>query len=156
METIAVRWTEITAGGWALRVDVETTRERYATSDSRGAAECSCAACCNYLAQRDRVFPPQLSTLLDSLGIDPEKEAEVHEWGPASERTVTYSGWWHCIGTLITQGSTPVTFDPVPGTSTAPWQVTFQPGKACALPELAGESLVQVEFMTELEGILEE
>lgn len=64
------------------------------------AERCGCAYCWNFTVVRSTVLPPLFLTLLDQLGIDPLKEAEVWEVPGSRPGLHFYSGWYHFVGTL--------------------------------------------------------
>ena len=65
---------------WVLEVDAAATAEAYAALSKSQAEECGCTACRNWLAIRDSVLPPEIVSLLASLGIDRSKETELSEY----------------------------------------------------------------------------
>ena len=70
---------------------------------SGGAERCGCSYCRNFAAQRGTVYPKSFRVLLDQLGIDPEKEDEVYDFG--SEGPLKgYGGWFYFAGELIEPG----------------------------------------------------
>jgi hypothetical protein len=68
------------------------------------AEECRCVACRNFAAQRDLIFPPSFRTLLEQLGIDPNKEGEAFEYGPIADGRHLYGGWFYFFGELRAAG----------------------------------------------------
>lgn len=59
---------------WNIEVDVEATRAAYAAIAKGDSEECGCCMCRNFVAQRDRAYPPEVLQLFERLGIDPGKE----------------------------------------------------------------------------------
>jgi hypothetical protein len=49
---------------------------------------------------RARAFPAEFLSLLDQLGIDPCKDAEVYRNARLAPGRHDYGGWYHFIGTL--------------------------------------------------------
>jgi hypothetical protein len=60
-----------------------------------------CTSCQSFLAQRDSAYPESFRQLLDQLGINPSKEREVYEIGPAAEGKSTYGGWFYFVGEML-------------------------------------------------------
>src|SRR5207245_428143 len=59
--------------------------ERYGKMTS-----CGCDNCNNFAQVRDQVYPPEVLTIFDSLGIDFRKESEVHYYGRTPAGLHTY------------------------------------------------------------------
>lgn len=76
-------------------------QRRYMGSLEHGfAEECGCIFCKNFAAQRNLVYPASFRTLLEQLGIDPNKEGEAFEYGPVKDGCHLYGGWFHFVGQL--------------------------------------------------------
>lgn len=133
--------------GWTLGCDPDQTRSAYSRS-SRGAHDCQCAGCRNFLTVRDDFYPPSLLLMLDQLGIDKHKEAEVYEMGPQGEGRL-YGGWYHFIGRVIENADRAVSFVGDQPNSPA-WQVLFLKKRDLALETFGTSELVQLEFTVEL------
>jgi hypothetical protein len=91
--------TEVQIGDQTIRYDREATAVVYASLKHGFAEECGCDFCKNFAAQRHLVYPPAFRTLLEQLGIDPNKEAEAYEGGPHF-----YGGWFYFVGEMVTAG----------------------------------------------------
>jgi hypothetical protein len=91
-------------GEWRYTVDREATRTAYTREPAGGAATCTCNGCRNFVAARDRILPPQLVAFLESLGIDPTKDAEAYHCGRVAPGRHHYGGWYHFVGTLDVTG----------------------------------------------------
>jgi len=91
---------------WRVRLDAERTDKAYALTPLGGAAACQCAYCRNYLKQRERAFTPRVLEIFQRLGIPPEKDLEVVEYGPADEGRRLYGTWFYVAGTLGSAGGT--------------------------------------------------
>jgi hypothetical protein len=79
-------------------VDRAATRAAYARQPAGGATTCTCNGCRNFLAARDRIFPSRFVEFLESLGIDPTKEAEAYRTGQLAPGRHHYGGWYHLNG----------------------------------------------------------
>jgi len=129
-----------TFGEWAYCNDRAATTEAYARADHGGADVCTCNGCRNFVKVRDGVFPAEFVSLLESLGIDPQKDGEVYHNGRLAPGSHDYGGWFHFVGSLDRTGDfAPVDFG---GGFTAWLQKRSAPG-LIALKDL---SLVQLEF----------
>ena len=75
------------ASDLTIRYDREATVAAYGNLEHGFAEECGCLFCKNFVIQRKLVYPPSFRVLLEQLGIDPNKEGEVFEYGPVKLRT---------------------------------------------------------------------
>ena len=73
---------QIQLGDQVIRFDRERTRQAYSSMKGGDAERSGCSYCRNFAAQRSTAYPEVFRSLLDQLGIDPEKEGEVYESGP--------------------------------------------------------------------------
>lgn len=64
--------------GWKYHADCDATILAYVRTERSGADTCDCAGCRNFRVARADCFPPEFLALLDQLGIDPRKDAEVY------------------------------------------------------------------------------
>jgi hypothetical protein len=129
-----------TLGQWEYSCDRAATAEAYARIDMGGADQCSCAGCRNFLKARNEVFPERFLALLESLGIDSRKDAEIVYYGPSGQGIYFYGGWFHFVGTLDTTGD----FAPVPmGEGFETWLCRAHAPRISPLKDLP---VVQLEF----------
>ena len=84
---------------WIFDVDLETTKTEYAKAGESGAESCTCGYCANYVAYREFVFPEEIKELLQSLGIDYRKEAEIVTYDILPSQMQHIEGWFHFKGT---------------------------------------------------------
>lgn len=94
---------QLRAGDQVLRYDRERTRKAYAAIKSSAAEKCGCVFCRNYTAQHASLFPESFRQLLDLLGVDPEKEVDVHQEFPEGPLW-QYGGWFYLTGELLEAG----------------------------------------------------
>lgn len=87
-------------GPWVLRAYVETTRTRYAKIKQSGSEHCGCDNCTNFSRARGEAYPPEVLTVIHSLGIDFKKESEVHYYGRTEIGLHTYRGWFYVVGSI--------------------------------------------------------
>lgn len=95
-------------GQWKYTADRGATILAYSRAEQGGADRCDCAGCRNFRIARAQVFPAAFLTLLDQLGIDPRKEAEVYRNGRVGPGRHDYGGWYHFVGALEETGDFPV------------------------------------------------
>lgn len=130
-------------GQWRYRVDRPATLEAYARQIVGGGAACTCNGCRNFVAARDEIFPARFVEFLNTLGIDPTKDAEVYHTARIAPGRHHYGGWYHFIGTLDTTGDfAPVDF----GHGFTAWLCT---SSAPRISTLSDRPVVQVEFSTD-------
>jgi hypothetical protein len=96
--------TEMRVGDQTVRHDREATAAAYGTIEHGGAETCGCTFCKNFLIQRNLAYPASFRRLLDQLGIDPNKEGEVFEYGPVEDGCYLYGGWFYFVGEMVTWG----------------------------------------------------
>jgi hypothetical protein len=129
-----------TFGEWRFTADREATIAAYSRAAQGDATRCKCSGCKNFIAVRDKALPEEFRTFLESLGVDPTKEAEVYHEGSVSSDSHYYGGWYHFVGNLENDGDfAPITF---PGGF-----ISYMcKNSAPSLPELENLALVQIEF----------
>ena len=129
-----------TLGEWLFTNDLYATQQAYAGIRKGGVDECTCNGCRNFIAVRDRVFPPAFLSLLQSLGIDAYKDGEVYRNGQLAPGRHDYGGWYHFVGSLDRSGD----FPPVDfGDGFTAWLCRRN---SPALPGLKGLPLVELNF----------
>jgi hypothetical protein len=94
-------------GQWRYTVDHDATALAYSQVDVGGVDSCDCAPCRNFRLAREQVFPPKFLALLQQLGIDPHKDAEVYHNGRTASGLHDCGGWFHFVGTLDETGDFP-------------------------------------------------
>jgi len=96
--------TEIQVGDQIIRYDRAATAAAYAALEHGFAEECGCLSCRNFAARRNQVYPASFRALLEQLGVDPAKEAEAFEEGPADDGCQFYGGWFYLVGEMVIGG----------------------------------------------------
>lgn len=140
-----------TFGSWTFTDDHEATLAAYARAAQGGSDECACVGCRNFAKARDRVYPPAFVSFLQSLGIDPCKDGEVHHFVRLGPGRHFYGGWFHFVGTLERSGD----FPRVPMSDD--FEVWLTGKGAPPLDSLKGLPLVGVEFQaTAVPWVLDE
>jgi hypothetical protein len=96
--------TAIQVGDQTIRYDRDATAAIYVSLQHGFAENCGCLFCKNFAAQRNLVYPASFKALLEQLGIDPNKEAEVFEYGPVEDGYHLYGGWFYFVGEMVKAG----------------------------------------------------
>ncbi len=152
-------------GHYALDADPAATCAAYLPLDTAETG-CSCQGCRNYAALVAKgLLPEPLRALLDTLGIDAAKPAEVFVYTRNPDGTLLYSGFYHLVGTLL-EGETPWT-PTTPDGTVLRWdeervipladnlQVAFSPD-ILMLEESFPSPVVQLELEGSLPWVLDE
>src|SRR6266581_3667101 len=87
-------------GRWQGRCDLEATRKAYAQFSTAGPEQCGCGDCRNFIAARDQIHTPDVTQLLEKLGIDHRREVEVYSLTWLESGLIYYGGWFHFVGTI--------------------------------------------------------
>ncbi len=141
---------------WEFEVDSELTRKTYAKEISGFSEGCACKFCENYRRQKDSIFPEEIITLFDNLGIDYRKESEVYQTHKLENGLQNYGGWFHFAGAFISgkecksEGSN--TFEMT--LINENFSVSFSKDKSLSFFE-KNIPLVQVEFEANIPWIIE-
>jgi hypothetical protein len=127
-------------GQWKYGVDRDATIVAYGKAELGGADTCTCIYCRNFRIARSQTFPSEFLKLLNELGIDSCKDAEVYHNAQLSPGMHFYAGWYHFVGTLEETGDFPtVDF----GGGFSAW---LRHASAPRLSSLEGVRVVQLEF----------
>ena len=133
--------TEIRIGDQTVLHDREATAAIYEILLHGDPEECGCIFCKNFAVQRNLVYPASFTALLEQLGIDPNKEGEVYEYGPSEDGDHFYGGWFYFVGqwsrranetptfttlTISRSGSAPTVRMPLRFTADRRWQSNSQ------------------------------
>jgi hypothetical protein len=139
---------EIRLGDQCVRYDWDATVVAYRGLPFGDADRCGCIYCRNFASQRASVYPQDFRTLLDKLGIDPNKEGEVYDCAGAGERKVRPTGgWFYFVGELVESGERLI--------QAGAFQYWFQPSFPRA-PACFGECVAAIEFAVEVAWVLDE
>lgn len=101
---------------WELVVDKALTKQAYDTVIMGSSEGCTCAACKNFIDNRNRLYPDEIKQLFHNLGIDYKKESEITHYCRLENGLHYYGGWFHFKGRFI--------------------------GKACTVPAGSGHTFV--------------
>lgn len=159
---------EIQSGDRTILFDPNLTRTAYSAIPGGDAERCGCLYCLNFAAQRSSVYPSEFRSLLEQIGIDPQKEGEVYELAP--EGTLRIYGcaptsrlrhqlsllarnvlarWFYFAGEIVKAGERNSSLD----------NFEFWFANAKQLPQPVadfGDKVAAVEFITKLPWVLTE
>jgi hypothetical protein len=146
---------------WRFEADPGATRAAYRSIPAGGPELCGCLHCRNFAAARPAVYPPEALALFERLGVPPDREAEIWEYGPAGPGRRSYGGIFHFIGRALSGRDAFVSKDGKSGT----WDLESL-AKAFALgltshlslvPEPFGSlPVLQIDFQAEVPWVLEQ
>jgi len=97
-----------TFGQWQYECDHDATKAACAKVERGGAVACSCNGCRNFVAARERIFSEAFLSFLETVGIDPLKDAEAYHVARLAPGRHDYGGWFHFVGKLTSTGDFPV------------------------------------------------
>jgi hypothetical protein len=138
---------QIQLGDQVIRFDRERTRQAYSSVKVGDAERCGCSYCRNFAAQRSTAYPQVFRSLLDQLGVDPEKEGEVYESGLDGSLRM-YGGWLYFSGGIVRPG------ERMTDTGSG-FQYWFTDAKNLPKPVVDfGPSVLAVEFWTRLPWVI--
>jgi len=155
----------VTIGSWLIECDPEATCRCYTEIAER--YSCDCAPCRNFAALGLAAFPAKAHEILNELGIDFYKPAEIYHISRLKKGLQLYGGWYHCVG-HIESGSD--AWQPAAGAAAAardlyslhPEALTEHFSIGCTsrvalVPKaFAGYPVIQIEFSAELPWVLDE
>lgn len=139
--------TELRIGDQLIRFDRDATVLAYSQIQQGDADRCSCSGCRNFSLLRKKAYPDVFEGLLETLGIDRNKEGEAVHDGPKGNLHV-YGGWFYFVGELIEAGERNCNAGP-----------DFQYFVGTAFPPppaIFGKAVVAIEFTTLLPWVLEQ
>jgi hypothetical protein len=90
---------KVRIGRWLLEIDRAWTREFY-RKHRLITEDCSCIYCRNYVIAC-KTFAKEVLDFFDSLGIIPDREAEVYECNENEDGTHFYGGFYHIVGQVL-------------------------------------------------------
>lgn len=145
-------------GRWELDHDPVLTASCFAQHIVKN--PCDCTDCRNFRVAIDSAFPPPFRHLLNQLGIDVSKPAELCHYGQPGHTCPT-GGWFHFIGSIVAGG------DAWRQTSDTSWTGDLEPylgmvelgfsNRVALLPTVfIGHPIVQLEFSTNVPWVLED
>jgi hypothetical protein len=144
-------------GRWRLRCDPEATRRAYAGVPVGAPESCGCTPCRNFAAAREWAYPAEALALFESLGISPDREAEVYHLARVSPGWHKYGGVLHLVGAMeagedALRPDGAVDLEAVDGR----FSLGFTAQAALVPPSFEGLPLVQLEFLADVPWVLAE
>lgn len=144
---------------WRFAIDRQLTKDTYDKIIESGADSCKCNDCKNYVAYRDKVFPDEVRTLFDDLGIDYKKEVEVVSYEILPNGQHYIGGWFHFKGQVLAGKDYRI---PLPSGGytidlteiSDNFSIGFAEGSALTFFS-DKNGLVQVEFMTSIPWVID-
>lgn len=120
---------EFTLAPYRLAVDVEGTRAYYAAHPLPWVV-CDCAGCRNFV-RAVKTLPPAVTDFFASLGLDPEKPAEVYAIDQEESAAFCFYGaFYHLAGKILTGL-------PAPGCCCGAWLTLADGAEAAFRPDCA-------------------
>jgi hypothetical protein len=145
---------------WKLACHVEATREAYAKIERGSPVACGCNTCKNFAAARQYAYPQEARSLLEQLGVDIDKEAEVYHNCRLETGLHNYGGWFHFIGSIkegpdstrqIAENSFTFDLEPIDNR----FVIGFTARAALVARSFGDQPVIQVEFRTEVPWIIQ-
>ena len=139
---------EIRIGDQTVRHDRQATAAVYKVLEHGSAEQCGCIFCKNFAVQRSLVYPASFRALLEQLGIDPNKEGHLFEYGPVEDGCHLYGGWFYFVGEMIKWGER---------NSNAPYSHQFEffiTSIGTDAPGFRGAPRLTLEFTTHVKWVL--
>ena len=147
---------KVNFGRWRLISDREATQRAYNSIQIGGPEACGCSPCRNFAAVRGQVYPVEVLSLFEDLGIDLRREAEIYHMGRLESGLHLYGGWFHCIGRIEQEGEEVGRFDLEAGPGSFKLYFHDKPNLVPAPLLVLGLPLLQLEFNAEVSWVLEE
>jgi len=85
---------------WKVTYDFEATRRLYSAAEGREADRCDCAYCQNFRNLREEVYPQNVRTVFERMGIDYQKESAVYQICEVEDRKHLYGGSFVFFGSV--------------------------------------------------------
>jgi len=85
---------------WVLETEKEQTKALYNKVPMGGAQDCGCGTCRDFILLRDKIYPDEMKSLFEKLGVDINKEVEVCDFGD-TETGYIFSWWFHFVREII-------------------------------------------------------
>lgn len=87
-------------GPWTADVDCVATSTLYQRRTESGTDRCACSECRNFATLRRQAYPQVVRELFSKIGVDFQKETEVHHYGRLPCGLHVYRGWFQVVGRL--------------------------------------------------------
>jgi hypothetical protein len=143
----------VSVGEWRVRCDPDATRRAYERVGVGAPEACGCLDCRNFAAARDRAYPAEVLTLLDRLGINPSREAEVYFTGETESGLRLYGVWFHFVGSVVRGSDTDSALVLELGEH---FKMYFTNHVTLVQEPLGGHEVAQLEFWATVPWVLDE
>ena len=149
----------INFGRWKLTCDPESTRKAYAVVPMGSPEECGCEPCLNFASARDQIYGHDIRTLLEKLGVSPNREVEIYHLGRLESGRHLYGGWFHFVGSIVSGADAAKqvaenTWQPDLEETSENFSLGFSSQLELVREPFAGLPLVQLEFSAKVPWIL--
>ena len=116
---------------------------------------CGCRDCLDFAAARNRIYPAEVLTLFNQLGIDPRHESEIWHLGRLKPGLHLYGGFFHFLGTIESEGGACGSFD-MEQSDNVPFRLYFV-NRRDLLPEpFTDLPVVQLELIAHVPWVLDD
>ncbi len=139
-------------GRWRVNCDPQQTQEAHARITVGSPEACGCLDCTNFAEARDRIYPVEMTDLLRRLGINPRHEAEVYCMGREEAGLHLYGGWFHCVGSVESEGDAVGQFDIEKDKE--PFTIFFTDKAQVVDDAFKGIPVAQIEFVARVPWVL--
>jgi len=85
---------------WKVTYDYEATSSLYSTVEGGEADRCDCAYCQRFRNLREEVYPQNVRTVFERMGIDYKKESAVYQICEVQDRKHLYGGSFVFFGSV--------------------------------------------------------
>lgn len=128
---------------WTIEYDREATIEAYNAIDRF--VGCTCDYCENFRVVQSQL-PKTYFSLLDKLGIDPDKVAESAHFNKTKNGMHLYGWWFHIVGQVIYGGTDFILLSEDEGSKI---EMVLR-NRRDVVPTTFPQNLIQIDFFSEL------
>ncbi len=132
-----------------VEVDRDATAAVHASQSAGGPEQCACWHCRNWIARRSAVLPSAVRTILDDLGVPPDRETEVWEVTGVISSHI-YGGWYTFVGRLVTRPPAEAAEFVAGG-----WKLSFSARGSYPLPAFAEREVAELHFLCDVGNSIE-
>ena len=147
---------QVNFGRWRLNCDSEATQRAYKATEIGGPEACGCSHCQNFAMARDLVYPSEVRSLFDDLGIHWCGEREVYHMVRLESGLHLYGGWLHCVGGIEGVSDEFGKFDLEVSGDNAPFTFYFHDRPTLLPDSFQGLPILQFEFTAQVPWVLQE
>ena len=148
--------TQLNVGRWRLNCDREATQRAYKAIEIGGPEACGCSHCRNFVMVRDHVYPSDVRSLFEDLGIESCREREVYHMVQLKPGMHLYGGWLHCVGWIEGASDEFGRFDLEVSGDAAPFTFYFHDRPTLLPDSFQGLPTLQFEFTAQVPWVIQE